>query len=77
MTPTQMRSLASDLDAVDMALPKTSGHGVHIMFGADALRAAADEVDRLRAVIENAPHQLDCSSETHAGHCDCWKADAL
>ncbi|MDF2895756.1 MAG: hypothetical protein K0Q46_2542 [Rhodococcus erythropolis] len=51
----------------------------------DALNAAADELDRLRAVIENAPHALDCESRSHdflgheqePGDCTCWKADAL
>lgn len=40
---------------------------------------AADEVDRLRAVIENAPHTRGCILRTrrYGGTCDCWKADAL
>lgn len=41
------------------------------------LDTAADDLDRLHAVIDNAPHQSDCSMQTHAGDCDCWKADAL
>lgn len=59
----------------------------------DALNAAADEVDRLwnnlhdreneadrlRTVIENAPHAASCYVAIGApeGPCDCWKADAL
>lgn len=40
------------------------------------LRAAADEVDRLRAVVENAPHAfLECTAR--GLDCRCWKADAL
>lgn len=39
-----------------------------------ALGTAADEVDRLRAVIENAPHREHC--RPHIA-CICWKADAL
>lgn len=39
--------------------------------------AMTGEHDRLRAVIVNAPHQLDCSTQTHASVCDCWKADVL
>jgi hypothetical protein len=35
----------------------------------------AEDVHRLRTVIEDAPHQMDCSTQTHAGDCDCWKAD--
>lgn len=45
---------------------------------ADALRAAADEVDRLRAVIENAPHGYPCAvtQQLRGDHpCTCWKAD--
>lgn len=44
------------------------------------LRAAADEVDRLRAVIEDAPHPIECK-RGNSGNlrvpCTCWKADAL
>lgn len=42
-----------------------------------------DEIDRLRVVIENAPHgclcrAVDASGElVNAASCDCWKADAL
>lgn len=46
--------------------------------------AAADEVDRLRSVIENAPHDGDCWLREDADegvlpehrNCTCWKADA-
>lgn len=49
---------------------------------ADALRHSDNENDRLRAVIENAPHGWECAQETYDGHddsiaCTCWKADAL
>jgi hypothetical protein len=48
------------------------------------MNAAADEVDRLRAVIENAPHGKECRGRwvvalprnIYQG-CTCWKADAL
>lgn len=56
-------------------------------------RLANDERDvtnRLRTVIENAPHEEDCCIEDVTlvpgwegaptalrGHCTCWKADAL
>lgn len=40
----------------------------------DGMTAAADEVDRLRAVIENAPHREKC--RPHIAR-TCWKADAL
>lgn len=44
--------------------------------------AAADEVDRLLAVIGNAPHSNWCATEDSRRvyefpSCDCWKADAL
>lgn len=48
--------------------------------------AAADEVDRLRAVIEDAPHDAACLTAANGynvvalnlpGNCTCWKADAL
>lgn len=38
------------------------------------LTRAANEVDRLRAVIESAPHREKC--RPHIA-CTCWKADAL
>jgi hypothetical protein len=48
----------------------------------DAL-AAADELDRLRIVLTDAPHDTWCAShdwgnDNHPGDarpCDCWKAD--
>lgn len=47
-------------------------------------RIAANELDRLRAVIENAPHECTCQwpygdddPEAYGNYCDCWKADAL
>ena len=45
-------------------------------------RAAADEVDRLRTAIKDAPHDRDAECgfgvdgpDIH--RCTCWKADAL
>lgn len=40
-------------------------------------RAAAVEVDRLRAVIENAPHHWQCHWDgvNINDVCTCWKAD--
>lgn len=38
----------------------------------------ADKVDRLRAVIENAPHGSNCEHGLYVDPtCTCWKADAL
>lgn len=44
--------------------------------------AAADGLDRLRAVIKNAPHMPPCVHyaamwQTIGDPCTCWKADAL
>lgn len=90
-TPEQMRALA-DAEANrrdDRQDPYWTSKAIK------ALRAAADEVgrlranvarrdvkldnyavdlDRLRAVIENAPHREHC--RPHIA-CTCWKADAL
>lgn len=53
---------------------------------ATALRAAADQIERLESAIDAAPHdgannRKFCSSlwrypDQHADPCDCWKADA-
>jgi hypothetical protein len=45
--------------------------------------AAADELDRLRALIEKAPHDQQCAyrlpitMRIPEDKCTCWKADAL
>ncbi|WIA95783.1 hypothetical protein [Curtobacterium sp. MCBA15_004] len=46
--------------------------------------AVADQVDRLRTVIENAPHGDSClwphgdaHPDAQGSFCDCWKADVL
>lgn len=41
----------------------------------DGMTAAADEVDRLRAVIGNVPHSAICDSY-EAKPCTCWKSRA-
>ncbi|WP_336698160.1 hypothetical protein [Curtobacterium sp. USHLN213] len=118
-TPEQMRALADEHDeeAGEYVLDKAEKEGqpeygdlyeyedriVWHRNTATALRAAANEVDRLRdrnsmdwyqagrdadaenerlrALIENAPHQLDCNTEPGGigdpNICTCWKADAL
>lgn len=52
-----------------------------VTIDSDELESAADEVDRLRAVIEDAPHYVDADGWwCQAGNgdaCTCWKADAL
>jgi uncharacterized membrane protein len=48
---------------------------------ATALRRSDNENDRLRAVIENAPHGQRCWTAIRPSDngmkCDCWKAEAL
>jgi hypothetical protein len=49
----------------------------------DLLRRSANEIDRLRSVIENAPHASWCGwlnadrPAEESAACTCWKADAL
>lgn len=48
----------------------------------ELIDAAADEVDRLRAVIEKAPHRIECNKgnvwrDGSTMPCTCWKADVL
>jgi hypothetical protein len=47
------------------------------------LMASADELDRLRAVLEAAPHSDTCTwpygddhAEAYGNYCSCWKAEA-
>lgn len=35
------------------------------------------QVESLRSLIENAPHDYNCRSNYDIGKCTCWKADAL
>lgn len=71
ITPQQMRELADDV---------IEGRTTSLVTSL-ALRDAADEAERWRGVIENAPHQLDCNTEPGGigdpSICTCWKADAL
>lgn len=49
----------------------------------ESLHDRENEVDRLRIVIEDAPHEPQCDKYSVAQddelprQCDCWKADAL
>lgn len=69
-TPEHLRALAEDL--------RLSG----LRQSSATVRAAADEVDRLRTLIKrNAPHGPDChlylTWYERERRCTCWKADAL
>lgn len=69
------------VDARDIATGGGSGPNL-LNVCADKLTAAADEVDRLRAVIENAPHDVECNEgnvwrDGSFMTCTCWKAEAL
>ncbi|MGW8430915.1 hypothetical protein ACWGJ9_07295 [Curtobacterium citreum] len=61
----ELRTRARNVDA--MALPGTS----------DALSAAADEIDALRATLASAPHLAVCTymTEHFAEPCSCWKTE--
>lgn len=78
-------------DPVDTdALRETAdaiGHLAGDVTAQQDIEAAADELERLRVVIENAPHGVDCRAQFHGGdrygyggddsYCICWKAGAL
>lgn len=74
MTPKEMRALAE----IGPAMETGEYYNVDswIQDATSALRAAADEVDRLRTVVENAPHESWCPTRNFKP-CTCWKADAL
>lgn len=80
-TPEQMRALAAKMLATaDWVRDEMPDLAEEMEDGTIALRAAADEVDRLRAVIENAPHVPACNSNFGTPGrwpCTCWKADVL
>ena len=42
----------------------------------DDYATLAAEIERLRAIIEAAPHDDDCVGGYPGGECTCWKADA-
>jgi hypothetical protein len=80
--PDQLRALAEDASAAALASSTHPVDRVQSCRYAAALRAAADEVDRLRAVIENAPHENTRANPCNAAlfesaTCTCWKAYAL
>lgn len=93
MTPEQMRALADSLlpstsykehraalrTAADQLEYYEHAHNlVTREWHEDQMRTAADDLDRLRAVIENAPHGRACRWLYSTSHpCTCWKADAL
>jgi hypothetical protein len=63
----------------DVPINGTMGQRMTFVRAQVELRTAADEVDRLRAVIENAPHGWDCTFGRRGQWrvpCTCWKAYA-
>lgn len=78
-------------DLVDTdALRETAdaiGHLAGDVTAQQDIEAAADEVDRLRALVKSAPHAADCRAQFRGGdrygnggddrYCICWKAVAL
>lgn len=81
-TPEQMRTLGDRAQQWSDRAGIKHKPGQTLAEFAAALRAAADEVDRLRTVIENAPHAPKCVQyaaawQTIGEPCTCWKADVL
>lgn len=74
--PQDMRALAAQHESAAHREPFGANKCWHQSTAA-TFRDAAAEIERLRSVISTAPHQLDCSTQTHAGDCDCWKADPI
>lgn len=79
---TAIAAVALNGGRIQMRVPADADSDTDLLIAAlecDAL-AAADEVDRLRAVIENAPHAGWCrTSYPHTypnANCNCWKAVA-
>lgn len=77
-----LRAMAAEMDNDDW----TDWSSTEAHVNGEKVDAAADEVDRLRAVIENAPHSYDCERVDRDGYqepsddpfvtCTCWKANA-
>jgi hypothetical protein len=67
-TPEQMRALAVT------HFPDAGRRERELMA---ALRTAADELDRLRKKMRDAPHHRNCDLIASRGPCICWKANAL
>ena len=43
---------------------------------ADIVENQVVELERLRDIIDRAPHDKDCSRGYWPGDCDCWKREA-
>lgn len=77
-TPEQMRGMAEALDG-EARMFRTEDVVIERQ-SADMLRAAAEEVDRLRSIVAESPsHARVCAwHATHADlDCTCWKAGVL
>lgn len=74
-----LRGVSARLAAVPIS--GTMEQRMTVMRAQVELTRAADEVDRLRALIENEPHAVACNYEMtwrdgSTLPCACWKADA-
>lgn len=79
MAPEQMRALAGQLESNADAHQEPAG--TERRRAAAALRAAADELDRLRYLIKSQQHDDLCAvwhinGGTDDDGCTCWKAEA-
>lgn len=76
MTPEQMRALADEGDERALDILTRSPGAVHKLTA--ALRAAANEAERIDVVIGSASHDRYCGLERaqqRTDYCNCWKAE--
>ncbi len=68
------QGLIAAADEVDRLRTESAAWSAQAIETAEVLGKTGIEVGRLRAVIENAPHEEDCPAEYG---CTCWKVGAL
>jgi hypothetical protein len=78
-TPSMFPTTSPNTEQMRVLAYKLRGNTVVADDSKTALRAAADELDRLRVVIAEAPHGWGCkfAGPEWPFPCTCWKADAL